>query len=296
MPTPALDPRHRPRSFRVNARALLLVSALAGAATACSSPDAGTGGGSAAGSGGGPGASSASLQSSASSSGGGASGAGAGGTAPTNGPQLLAFGADVSTITAGGHVTFTAQLADPDGVGDIAGGSLVDDLGAYGSFVGTAQPGTYQLSLSWAQINQARSIRFPSGATIERSFTARFFDHENHGAERSLTLTLTCHGLAACNGACVDPLQSPDACATCDPPCAGGDACYLGACAALSACQGTSTSCQLACAASGMTCANQCDGGRGGSAYPYAGCGGEPHAVLCGDPILAAGASQCCCF
>jgi hypothetical protein len=283
----------------------LLRSILATALVACVPPDLGAGGSPTSASvGGGPAAASTTLQSSASGQTSGTGGsAGAGGApaapapAPTDGPQLLSFTADAGQLTAGATVTFTAKLADPDGVGDVAGGSLTDELGAaYGAFLGTAQPGTYQLSISWAQIDQGHPIVLPRGATVTRTFTARFFDLESHGTQRSLMLTLTCHGLAACNGACVDPAQSPDVCSTCDPPCADGAACYLGQCAALTACAGKMTSCQLACAAAGMTCANQCQGGRGGVAYTHAACGGDPHPVLCGDPIFAYEASACCCF
>ena len=276
---------------------ILFVAALSAAAAACSAPDdgaGGAGGGHAAGSGGSDVASSSGTQSSASS--GSAAGSASGG-ATTDGPQFLAFGTDVSMITAGEQVMFSATLADADGGGDIAGGTLVDQFGtAYGAFAKTAQEGGYQLSVSWPQIDEAEAILLPYGATVARTFTARFFDQEGHGTERSVMIRLTCNGLAACGGACVDTVQYPESCTTCSPACSDGAACFLGKCAALSACVGKMTSCQVACAAAGLTCANECDGGRGGIAYAHAGCAGESHPVLCGDSIFAYDAAECCCF
>src|SRR5690606_3063546 len=77
-------------------------------------------------------------------------------------PVILSLSSNVTQMTEGESVTFTAILTDPDGVSDIVGGSLLDAQGAvdFGPFVAAGQPGTYSITLSWAQIHQAISIHF----------------------------------------------------------------------------------------------------------------------------------------
>jgi hypothetical protein len=269
------------------ARALVLCAVTLGASGACSSG---------AQEGGAPActATGSSATSAGAGGAGGADGATAGATttgtstASTTGspPAILSFGTNVQAITQGDEVTFTAVVTDPDGAGDIAFGDLVDEGTGIvcGAFTAGAQEGAYELVLSWSEINQIAPIDFAHGASEQRTFVGRFFDHAGHGAARSAALTLGCNGGAACSGTCVD---APEGCGP-----------------AWSAClpHGTVTTCVDYCASVGSTCSGSCTN-------PYT---GMPAGVLtfdnanctfyapgftlaCGGDVYGYKATRCCC-
>lgn len=187
-------------------------------------------------------------------------------TAAESGPVFLSFNTNVSKITEGESLTFTALLTDPDGVEDIIGGSLLseNEMIDYGPFVAAGQAGTYSFSLSWVQINQAAPIGFEN-ADLPLVFRARFFDQGGHKAINDAEVVLYCDGGSACNGVCTDLGVDGANCGTCDHTCASMG-CEKGGCtptwsACFAAVDGFST-CSEICQSTGEVCAEaQCDGG-----------------------------------
>lgn len=182
-----------------------------------------------------------------------------------NAPVFLTLSANVTQITEGESVTFTAILTDPDGVDDIVGGSLLDANGAidFGPFVAAGQEGTYSIILSWAQIHQAVPIHFENMAE-SRTFSARFFDQAANSATKSLGLSLQCAGGSACDGACTDLASDGANCGTCGHICTSMG-CDAGSCTpAWSGCFTPAdgfVNCAQMCQSVGQACvASQCDG------------------------------------
>jgi len=212
---------------------------------------------------------------------------------------FLAFGTDVTSITVGQSVTISAVLTDPGGVTDVIGGDLVDEYGStYGAFATSGQMGAYQMMVTWAQINTAHSIEFAYGATAQRTLTATFFDQAANSAQKQVTITLTCKGLAASGGACYDTMQDAQNCGMVGNACGNGVQCFMGECAAFGACQGPITSCTAQCAAMGKVCANKCgpQGAWGTSVYMSTLCQMAWGGLTCDTSLDGYKSSQCCCF
>jgi len=178
--------------------------------------------------------------------------------------MFLSFNTNVSKITEGESLTFTALLTDPDGVDDIVGGSLVseNEMIDYGPFIAAGQAGTYSLSLSWMQIQQAAPINFEN-SDLPLIFRARFFDQGGQKAVKEAAIGLFCEGGSACNGSCTDLAVDGVNCGTCGHACVSM-ACEKGGCAptwsaCFAAADGFST-CTEICQSSGNSCAEaQCD-------------------------------------
>ena len=144
-------------------------------------------------------------------------------------PVFLSLQTNVAKITAGESVTFTAVLTDPDGVGDIVGGTLSDVTGkiGYGPFFAAGQPGTYSMMVSWDSMQQADPIQF-EGTELIRGFRAEFYDQGAHKVHQDVDLALTCMNGSACDGVCTDLMTDPMHCGTCTDGCAAG--CSAGQC------------------------------------------------------------------
>ena len=164
-------------------------------------------------------------------------------------PVFLSMSTDTKTLPEGGSVTFVAVLTDPDGLDDIAGGTLKSPAGdvTYGGFTSGAKKGSFTLALTWNDIHKSQPIEFVNHGT--RDFAAEFFDAEGNRATRTLSLTFDCgkQGGSACGGACTDVSSSKTDCGRC------GHACSLGRCSQ-SAClyealQKTTTDCNSLCKA-----------------------------------------------
>ena len=153
-------------------------------------------------------------------------------TSTDGGPFFLSFSTNVGTITDGESVVFTATVSDPDGLDDIAGGSLFTGDGAfsYGPFVAAGQEGTYSITVSWEAIDQVEAIEFES-IDVERVFRAEFYDTKGKSASRDTMITLSCPGGGACDGACKDFQVDAENCGACENVCEGG--CDSAACAPL---------------------------------------------------------------
>lgn len=111
----------------------------------------------------------------------------------TNAPKFISLQTNVQQITSGQSVTFTAIVTDPDGLDDIAGGTLSSEDASigYGPFVAAGQEGTYTIEVSWDAMQQAESIDFVQ-SEIVRTFRVDFFDQAAHSAMKTVDLTLFC--------------------------------------------------------------------------------------------------------
>lgn len=182
-------------------------------------------------------------------------------------PKFLSLQTNVSKLTAGESVIFTAVLTDPDGVDDIVGGTLSNEGGGigYGPFVAAGQEGTYSITLSWDAMQQAEAIQF-EGMDLSRVFRAEFYDQAANKVSKDVSLALTCAEGSACDGVCTDIMADADHCGTCSGVCEGG--CDAGKCApkwgeCVHSSDGVAT-CDQYCGSIGETCAeNGCDVTKG---------------------------------
>jgi hypothetical protein len=172
-------------------------------------------------------------------------------------PVIISLQTNVTKITAGESVLFTAVLTDPDGFDDIAGGTLSDQSGmiGFGPFVAAGQEGTFSISLSWGAMHQAEPIQFEEMDAM-RVFRAEFFDQAANKVNKDVNLTLTCAEGSACDGVCVDVMTEGNHCGACGMVCEGG--CDDGKCApkwgeCVRFDEGFDT-CDQICAASGEAC------------------------------------------
>lgn len=145
-------------------------------------------------------------------------------------PNIIFFGTNVTEITEGEPVVFSAVVTDPDGIDNLIGGVLNSPEGAsYGSFATSAQEGSYSLSITWGQIDQVVPIEF--SGTTQRTFIAVFFDATGNSVEANTTITLTCNTENACEGTCVDLQSNSQHCGSCRNSCDDmGGSCESGAC------------------------------------------------------------------
>jgi hypothetical protein len=178
-------------------------------------------------------------------------------TAP-GGPSFLSFGTNVTTLKQNETVIFSAVVTHPEGLDHIAGGTLTDASGAiqYGAFGSGTQKGGYSIELSWGEINQSEPINFAS--SDQRAFVAQFFDTDGRRSTKSITLTLSCDGKAACNGVCTDVTSDINNCGSCGNVCPTAQKCNAGVCGAPPMpgikIVTTPQSCDSVCAQSNLTC------------------------------------------
>jgi len=180
--------------------------------------------------------------------------------AAAHAPSILSFTANVSSITEGGSVTFSAVVTDPDGIADLAGGTLKDtDSGStYGAF-SQVSGGSFTHAVTWQAMQAVNSISFTTSMT--RSFTAEFFDSTGKRGGSSTAMRLTCPagtnetaravggrcttecvtGTGRCASACIPMQSDPNNCGSCGRRCTAPD--------------GGTTSC------SGGQCSTQCPSG-----------------------------------
>jgi hypothetical protein len=131
------------------------------------------------------------------------------------------------------HLVVTAVVTDPDGIGDVIGGTLStpDESAAYGSFATDASEGAYSLSLSWSSISTTQTINTEMGMATSRTLRAKFFDAAGNSTYRDVSVSLQCHDslAASCDGTCTDMTSTTD-CGFCGHACPDQGAspmCYL---------------------------------------------------------------------
>lgn len=126
--------------------------------------------------------------------------------APSDGPKILSLGTNVSSISENESFRVVAVVTDGSGLSNLAGGDLSSPDGKtkYGAFQ-SSQPGSYEIDLSWNQLNQTQSIDF--GTDAKRSFTATFYNSKGQKVTQNVDITLTCKPgtgpVSACGGKCL---------------------------------------------------------------------------------------------
>ncbi len=196
---------------------------------------------------------------------------------PPGMPPAVTLLSDVEVIGEGESVTFAVIVAGGVPAPVVEGGRLLSaDLQTeFGSLVQLTKL-EYELTLSWDEINAARAIEFDSDTAW--TFRAEIDLADGTTEFATLELALTCRGLQACDGQCIDKAVSNDHCGACGNACnvfEMGDEpvgeCVEGACTpTFYECidHGTFANCVDYCASVGQTCA------QGAMGQPELGCGG----------------------
>jgi hypothetical protein len=121
-------------------------------------------------------------------------------------PRILTFTSDVDTLSPVSTVRFDVIVTDPDGIGDVIGGTLTTSSGdPLGTFATSADEGAYQLTLAWDEFARAATPTFYHRDDIE--LVATFFDVAGSSSTATLTLTMSCEGVqyggcGPCAGVC----------------------------------------------------------------------------------------------
>jgi hypothetical protein len=114
----------------------------------------------------------------------------------------LSFSSNRTTLGPSDTATLSAVVTDPDGVGDLLGGVLLDPTTdtTYGTFTATGA-GTFSIDVDWGVLGAVRAVDFATSTT--RVVRGRFFDQGGLAAFADVTLSLACSdGSAACDGRC----------------------------------------------------------------------------------------------
>lgn len=180
------------------------------------------------------------------------------GSAATD-PRVLTFSTNIAIMTEDDALSFTAVVTDPQGIGDLIGGTLLSPGGGtYGSFATESDEGAYALTLSWSAINTIEAISF--GTSEDRTFIARFYDQAGNSTDAEAIVELACRQpeYGACAGQCLDLLTDVENCGACGRVCSGEvGTCTEGGCLTTSACiDDLSMSCEAACVAEGHRACN----------------------------------------
>ncbi|MBS2027101.1 MAG: hypothetical protein JST54_04280 [Deltaproteobacteria bacterium] len=154
------------------------------------------------------------------------------GTSGSNSPpQIESLTANPTTIGPGGSTVISAIVSDPDGLSDLAGGTLAapSGSGTYGAFSTPGGQGTFTFTLSWSELQSVSAFEIPAGGK-SISVSATFFDNHGHSTTQTLNLTAACSpsGDATCSGSCTDLQTDPNNCGSCGNVVASGGSCVNG--------------------------------------------------------------------
>jgi hypothetical protein len=222
---------------------------------------------------------------------------------PQGSPQINLTVAPLA-ITEGQSATFRAAVTDPSGAA-ITGGTLTDNYAlTYGAFApDPSSPGSYNLTLSWPQVDALRTIQFEANGA-GRTFIAVFTDANGGSGKANVSLGFKCPLNAACGGACVDLSSNQSNCGHCGNTCDGAAQCKQGVCVAprWSTCFAgvpvSNYTCAQACQDDSKTCSNSCDGSAGFQSFgSFADCqlsASVESTGACADS-LPGGPFRCCC-
>ena len=164
-------------------------------------------------------------------------------------PVILDASANTYLLNETETLLITAIVTDPQGIADVIGGILknASQTRGYGAFTTSSEEGSYQISLTWDDIDTVETIQ-AERAGRERVFTALFYDAAGHQVTTDISVTLQCSGgLAACDGdclehqeicdgsdRCIDIGSDPSNCGDCDFICPevpdGDPICEAGSC------------------------------------------------------------------
>jgi hypothetical protein len=219
-----------------------------------------------------------------------------------NAPRFITFNTNVRRITEGQTVRFTAVVTDPDGIDDLIGGTLRDEVSAntYGSFTTSAAEGSYQLELTWDEIDRVRAINFTD--ELERVFEAEFFDVAGNRTTQTIAVTLFCDDgplAGACDGDCRS-FTSRSNCGACDNACIPQAQCDLDGATYACECPAGWGVCDGACVDLSLTtscgaCDVDCTSADGlGVCVAGVGCACAPGFTLCGGECVNTFSSASC--
>ncbi|GEM_PF-6818936 len=141
------------------------------------------------------------------------------------GPVVELLATNVLVLRPFGIVTFTANVLHPDDDAVTGGWLTTLDDRSYRRFERTSVS-SFMVTLSWADIHAIEAIEFRNDTL--RMFKAQFFDAFGRIGSRTITLGLTCDGLSACNGTCVDLSSDYANCGMCRFGCS--TSCVAGHC------------------------------------------------------------------
>ncbi len=199
------------------------VAGTGGGATGTGGGVAGTGGGMA-----GTGGGMAGTGGGVAGTGGGAAGTGGGVAGTPNRPPVIAqLSWSSPTVYPSGSSVLTATVTDPDGPGNLAGGSLHLTTGALvGSFSGAV--GNYTYVLNWQNLPTSVTTFGIAGRSLE--LEARFFDAASATATQRTTISLDCGGFndSACSGQCFNLAADQNNCGQCGRPVPNNGTCNNG--------------------------------------------------------------------
>jgi hypothetical protein len=121
-------------------------------------------------------------------------------------PRVLTLTMSPLVLRPAAPVTIGAIVSDPQGLADVAGGTLgeVDKnvLGVFDAPAGSGS-GAFTFALTWEKVNAEGVLEFgPEG--LKRTYRATFFDAAGHTTSRDFQVTIECdsYGLEARNGVC----------------------------------------------------------------------------------------------
>jgi hypothetical protein len=155
-------------------------------------------------------------------------------------------------------------------------------------------PARRPVDLTRYTIGLPRRVTSPAAT---RTFIAEFYDKDGHLAEASVEVTLTCKGLQACSGECIDTQNDPLNCGACGEVCPetpvdfSEPACLAGKCGGFQSCA-EGNSCDEICRGMDMVCADACLAVDGLAGAMTCNSGGGYSCAL-GLPY---GELRCCCF
>jgi hypothetical protein len=140
---------------------------------------------------------------------------------PSTAPIILSIQANSNAIDPTVSLKITAVVTDPDGIDDLIGGTLDSPSGAsYGAFATAAAEGSYEITLSWHDLNTVEAINAPPAGT-SRTFVATFFDVGGHKTVKTVSILLRCDlsGFTACAGKCFNLTRDASHCGACGHDC-----------------------------------------------------------------------------
>lgn len=173
-------------------------------------------------------------------------------------PEILQFSANAEDLTEGEVLVFTAVVRDEQGIEDVIGGTLETPNGrVYGAFQTSGDEGAYQLTVSWATIEDTKEITFEDGE--ERRFVAHFFDQKGDSTTKETTVQLYCEDAQeqACSGSCTNLRDDKDNCGECGRQCV--DVFDSGTCSG-TVCRGYTSCGKQSTVSANTTCGDVCDG------------------------------------
>lgn len=151
-------------------------------------------------------------------------------TPQSSSPVIIDLSSNTSVMNENSTLIITAIVTDPQGIGDLIGGSLknVSETLSYGAFSTSGEEGSYQITLYWDDLDTVEAV-WAERAGRERVFKALFYDQAGHMASDNISVTLQCTaGRAACDGDCLDHQDICDGGNTCID--VGSDPTNCGAC------------------------------------------------------------------